>query len=172
MRKIDKQTGEISPIFAVGLWAPLPINAYRILAEAREHSAQRLLMCLISHLGSEGMDVWPSYSLISKESGLSRGSIRRAILVLEKMGFLRVTKRRTGRHLRNHYKILLETYSVDSLPDSTKNLLPRDFRCMSCLKVANRVEFGTDGRGNKIHFGCGGTAFPITRKNSASAVCL
>ena len=172
MRKIDKKTGEINQIFVPGLWAPFPIMAYRILAEAKQISAQRLLVCLVSHLGSEGMDVWPSYSLITKESGLSRGSIRRAILVLEEMGFLRVTKRRTGPQIRNHYKILLETYQVSKLPEAAKKWLPKEYRCMRCLKAAYRLDFGTDNVGNKIHYGCGGTAFPISNKTINEAVSL
>lgn len=172
MRKIDKKTGEINPILAAGLWAPLPITAYRILAAARQISAQRLLVCLVSHLGSEGTDVWPSYSLITRESGLSRGSIRRAILVLEDLGFISVTKRRTGPHKRNHYKILLETYEVATLPDNAKKWLPKEYRCMGCLKAGNRLDFGTDKSGNKIHYGCGGTAFPVSRKSNTYAIGL
>lgn len=168
MRKIDTETGEIYSILTTGLWAPMPIIAYRILSEAKEFSAQRLLMCLVSHLGKDSMEVWPSYTLITRETRLSRSSIRRALTVLEEMGFIWTSKRRVGRHLRNHYKILRETFEVSSLPENAKRWLKKDFRCMRCLVAANRWEFGTDKNGNKIHYGCGGTAFPIFRDSTAN----
>jgi hypothetical protein len=45
MRKIDKKTGEILDIKTIGLWAPLPIPAFQVLARQRNWKAQRLLTC-------------------------------------------------------------------------------------------------------------------------------
>jgi hypothetical protein len=54
LRSINKKTGEVNSIQPGGLYAPLPIPAYQVLARMGDHKAKDVLVCLVSHLGSNG----------------------------------------------------------------------------------------------------------------------
>ena len=54
MLKVNKVTGEMNSIQPGGLYAPLPIPAYQILARMKDHQAQRVLISIVSHLGLNG----------------------------------------------------------------------------------------------------------------------
>jgi hypothetical protein len=64
MRTINKKTGELKNIKIKGLWSHFPIPAYQVLASQRQWSAQKLLTCFISFLGSDGFCVFPSYPIM------------------------------------------------------------------------------------------------------------
>jgi Fe2+ or Zn2+ uptake regulation protein len=156
VRKIDKSTGEITTITPGGLYAPLPIPAYQVLAECKQFTAQRVLIALISHLGDNGWLVYPSYTRISKMSGVARSSIRRALDVLEDYGFIKVTRIQTSQTQRtNRYYIQLSCYHTSQMNKFAREHLDKRNLCFGC---GNRVSPGDhkDGPSGPIHLGCGG----------------
>jgi len=102
---VNKETGEILSIPRGGLYAPLPIPAYKVLVEAKEHIAKEVLTCLVSHLGKAGRGSFPSYDTIARETGRSRSSLRAALQVLYDFGFVRVYQVRIGKRKRNKYYV-------------------------------------------------------------------
>ena len=110
MRKIDTDTGEIFTIKPGGLYAPFPIPAYQVLTRLGDHHAARVLTCLVSHLGSNGWAVFPSYTTIAYESGVGRNSIRKSLDILLHLGFIKIITWREGREKRNIYLIQEAAY--------------------------------------------------------------
>jgi len=156
MRTINKSTGEIKPLVIKGLWSHFPIPAYQVLAQQREWSAQKLLCCFVSFLGSDGLCVYPSYKAISRRCGLSPNTIRKALDVLEANGFIVTFYFREGKKDRNKY------YFQDACWDTGKmnkkalaSRIPTD-KCLDCGKVMDRGGYGNGPLG-KIHYGCGGS---------------
>ena len=156
MRSVNKVTGEIREVKVKGLWSHFPIPAYQVLAAQREWSAQKLLSCFVSFLGSDGLCVYPSYRAISRRCGLSPNTIRKALDVLEENGFIITYYFRDGKKDRNKY------YFQDSCWDTGKmnkkalaSRIPTD-KCLDCGKHMDRGGYGTGPLG-KIHYGCGGS---------------
>ena len=65
-----------------GLYSPFPIPAYQVLGKAKQYQAQKVLLCLVSHLGKGSNCVYPSYTTIAKSCGMSRNSISAGLTVL------------------------------------------------------------------------------------------
>ena len=156
VRTVNKRTGEIHALRIKGLWSHFPIPAYQVLAEQREWSAQKLLTCLVSFLGNEGLRVYPSYKSISRRCGLSPNTIRKSLNVLEENGFIITHYFRDGKKDRNKY------YFQESCWDSGKmnkkalaSRIPTD-KCLDCGKQLDRGGYGSGPLG-KIHYGCGGS---------------
>ena len=55
-----------------GLYSAFPIPAYQVLGKAKEYQAQKVLLCLVSHLGKGSNCVYPSYTTIARSCGMSR----------------------------------------------------------------------------------------------------
>jgi DNA-binding transcriptional ArsR family regulator len=156
MRTINKVTGEINEFKVRGLWSHFPIPAYQVLAAQRYWSAQKLLTCFVSFLGSDGFCVYPSYQVISKRCGLSPNTIRKALDVLEEYGFVKTYYFRDGKKDRNKY--YLQESCWDSSKMNKKALaarIPTD-KCLDCGKLMDRGSYGTGTLG-KVHYGCGGS---------------
>lgn len=177
MRKVNKQTGEISAIQVRGLWSHFPIPAYQVLAHKKQWSAQKLLCCFVSYLGDDGFCVWPSYKSISKRCGLSPNTIRKALDVLEDNGFIKITYFRDGKKDRNKY--YLQESCWDSGRMNKVALVARNstHKCLDCGTVMDRGGYGNGPMG-KTHFGCGGSVINIEtsrrakEKDYTSAECL
>lgn len=166
MRNVNKKTGEITEMRIKGLWSHFPIPAYQVLAEQKEWSAQKLLSCLTSFLGSDGFCVFPSYKTISKRCGLSPNTIRKSLDVLEENGFIVTYYFRDGKKDRNKY------YFQESCWDSGKmnkkalaSRIPSD-KCLDCGKKMDRGSYG-HGQLGKIHYGCGGTVISLNAISAA-----
>ena len=167
MRKIDKKTGEILNVPAKGLWSPFPIPAYQALAANKEWSAQKLLCCFVSYLGSNGLCVFPSYKTISKRCGLSPNTIRKSISVLENYGFIKPVYFRDGRKDRTKYyfqEACWDTGKMNKVALATR--IPTG-ECLDCGKVTDRGGYGIGPMG-KTHYGCGGPVIDIETKRIAS----
>ena len=160
MRDINKRTGEIRDVKITGLWSHFPIPAYQVLAEQREWSAQRLLTCLISFLGSEGLCVFPSYRTISRRCGLSPNTIRKALDVLEENGFIITFYFRDGKKDRNKYYFQLCCWDSGRMnKKALASRMPTD-KCLDCGKVMDRGGYRKGPLG-KIHYGCGGSVIGL-----------
>lgn len=156
MRTINKSTGEIKPLIIKGLWSHFPIPAYQVLAEQRAWSAQKLLCCLTSFLGSDGLCVYPSYRAISRRCGLSPNTIRKALNVLEENGFIITYYFRDGKKDRNKYYFQESCWDTGKMnKKALASRIPTD-KCLDCGKVMDRGSYGNGPLG-KIHYGCGGS---------------
>ena len=156
VRDIDKSTGEIISIPPGGLYAPLPIPAYQVLAECKEFTAQRVLIALISHLGDNGWLVYPSYTRISKVSGVARSSIRKTLDVLEGYGFIKVVRIQTSQtQRRNKYYIQLSCFDTSRMNKFAREHLAKHDTCFGCGKKVSPGDH-RDGPSGPIHLGCGG----------------
>lgn len=165
MRKINRETGEITDIRAIGLWSPFPIPAFKVLGAMREFKAQRLLVCLASYLGSNGFYVWPTYEQIMKTSGLTRKAIRPALNILQDLDFVEIYSNRKnlkGRWSSNKYLIKTTCYDINQFNHLTKRYIQISHRCSGCGEGLSKGQFGSDeSSGYNAHWGCGGQVVPI-----------
>jgi len=109
-RKIVKKTGEIFTNKPGCMYEPFSIPAYQVLAMIGGHHASRVLTFLVSHLCSNGWAVFPAYSTIAFESGMSRNSIRKSLDVLLYLGFIKISTWKEGKKDRNLYIIQEAAY--------------------------------------------------------------
>lgn len=162
MEYVNEETGEILTITRGGLYAPFPIPAYKVLAEAKEHVAKEVLMCLISHLGKSGRVSFPSYDTIARETGRSRSSLRTALQVLYDFGFVKVYQVQVGKRKRNKYYIQDSCYKSTLMTKRALGFLPRVATCLRCRAQLSLGEIGK-GKNRTHHFGCGGvTTLPLS----------
>ncbi len=154
MEKIDLETGEILNIGPGGLYAPLPIPAYKALGAAGEHHAQVVLTCLVSHMGKNDFKVFPSYEQIRKLTGKSKSTIASAIRTLKEYGFIHVKTIQTRQdRKRNLYYINRSCYDIKLFNKVAKASLPYLGRC-NCGASVTRADIGS-GPKKHIHYGCG-----------------
>lgn len=158
-RRIDKVTGEIITIKQGGLYSQMPIPAYRALGRAGEHNAQKVLICLVAHLGSNSNRVWPSYSAITELSGIHRSLIRQSLDVLEQFGFIKIFTNTHGKKKQNVYLILDACYHVEQFNSVASKYKVTTYVCKQCAKKLSVGEFKKGPLG-KIHLGCGGSVIP------------
>lgn len=169
MQKINKTTGEITPIKVKGLWAHFPIPAYQVLAEQKEWSAQKLLACLVSFIGCEGFCVYPSYKTISRRCGLSPNTIRKSLDVLEENGFIKVHTFHEGKKARNKYYFQECCWDSGLMKGRAKASRPRTVKCLDCGETMDRGGYGL-GLVGKIHYGCGGQVIGLQALSDAKKI--
>ncbi len=168
-RKIDKGTGEIIKIKQGGLYSPLPVPAYRVLGNAGEYDAQKVLLCLVAHLGSNGNRVWPSYSAITQYCGIHRSLIRKSLDVLEEFGFIKVFTNYQGKKKKNVYIILDACYRIEKFNAIASKYKITTFICRRCVNKLSAGEF-KEGPLGRIHLGCGGLVRPIGKIKYATVI--
>lgn len=156
MLNVNKLTGEMNSIQPGGLYAPLPIPAYQVLARMKEHQAQRVFVCLISHLGMNGRESFPSYVTIAKEAGVGKNAIRKALDVLVEYGFIKVFTFRQGKKDRNKYFIQDAAYNSGLMNKFAMSYRTMTAACRRCGSGMDRGGYGLSPNG-PIHFGCGGS---------------
>jgi len=156
MRTINKTTGEIFAIKPGGMYAPFPIPAYQVLVRLREHQATRVFVCLISHLGSNGWEVFPSYTTIAYEAGVGRGCIRKSLDILVELGFIKIAKYREGKKDKNLYYLQEAAYNSLLMNKYARSYRNCDGACRRCGASLDRGGFKPTESGH-IHIGCGGS---------------
>ncbi len=137
-----------------GLFAAMPIPAYRLLAGAKEYIAKDVLMCLVSHLGKGNRKVFPSISLMEKETGRARSSVIAGIRTLEEFGFVKKYQYwEPGKKRRNIYYLQEACWNNDRMNREALAYAPVIGRC-GC---GERVKLGEVGVGmySFHHYGCG-----------------
>ena len=160
MQKIDKKTGEIHTIRLKGLWAPLPIPAFQVLARQKEWQAQKVLVCLVSFIGNEGYCVFPSYITIARACGIGQNGIRKALDVLEENGFIKIHKFYEGKKARNKYYFQDCCWDSGKMNKKASQFLKRTHICLDCKKHIDGGGYGK-GPAGKVHWGCGGPVIKI-----------
>jgi Fe2+ or Zn2+ uptake regulation protein len=163
MRTINKKTGEINTFKVKGLWSHFPIPAYQVLGRQKEFTAQRLLICLCSFLGDSGNCVYPSYLTISRVSGISKSSIRKALNVLEDNGFITTFKYWEGKKSRNKYYFNPSCWDTSKMNSIASKFRTPTHKCLDCKKLIDNGGFG-EGKNGKVHWNCGGPVISIRGK--------
>jgi DNA-binding transcriptional ArsR family regulator len=157
LRTIDTTTGEIKEVKIKGLWSHFPIPAYQVLAAQKQWSAQRLLSCFVSFLGSEGLCVFPSYETISKRCGLSPNTIRKALNVLEENGFIKTFYFKEGKKDRNKYYLQMCCWDSGQMnKQASASRIPTS-KCLDCGALMDKGGYGVSDTLGKVHYGCGGS---------------
>jgi len=115
-----------------GLWAPLPIPAIKFLARIGHRPASRVLYAIVLHKGTSKTAIFPSYETIALYAYISENAIRECLDVLEKFGFIKVTKTRVGKKEQNNYQILDKAYSLEINPKSKSPTVLNPMICNTC----------------------------------------
>jgi hypothetical protein len=124
------------------LYSALPIPAYQVLAKAKEYNAQRVLMCLVSHMGFNNRCVWPSYPTIMAESGVrNRNTVSKAITTLVEFGFVKTFHIREGKRERTKYFLEGSCWNGAFMNERARPYRPAKARCLACLMYLVRGEF-------------------------------
>jgi DNA-binding transcriptional ArsR family regulator len=149
------------------LWAAFPIPAFQVLSNAGEYQAQKVLTALLMHMGMNSNCIWPSYTQIARNVGMSRTSISKALTVLYNFGFIRIGRFAEGKHWRSRYYIQPGCYTSGSMNSLAKQFREKHYRCLACLKFVDRGDFGFSET-KRVHFGCGGFVMPVKPRNNPS----
>jgi len=115
-----------------GLWAPLPIPAIKYLVRIGQRPASRILYAIVLHKGKSKSAIFPSYETLALYSNVGENSIRECLDVLEKYGFIKVTKTRSGKKNQNRYEILDKAYNLDINPKSKTPKVLAPMICNAC----------------------------------------
>ena len=169
---INFETGEILgesiKIRQGGLYVPLGVPAYNILAQNKEHIAKNVLVALLSHLHADSNEVWPSITRLSELTGHSRASVIKANSILVDYGFIYIWKKPMGKRAQNRYFILEACYHHELFSAKVKEYLPIVMSCLVCGKGLKAGEFRKfDGR--VAHWGCSGN---IQREERAKFIAI
>lgn len=151
-----------------GLNSPLPIPAYRVLINAKEHPAKDVLVCLVSHLGlgKNSNRVFPSYTTICRETGRGRKTVSKALDVLIDFGFILKHSIPMGKRKRNVYKILDRCYHASQMTKKAVSYLKVVGRC-ECGAAVREGEYGV-GKDALHHYGCGAIVHLLKPRNGKS----
>jgi len=163
MQKVNVITGEINSVQPGGLYVALPVPAYQVLARMKEHQAQRVFVCIVSHLGLNGRESFPSYSTIAKEAGVGRNTIKKSLDILVEYGFIKIARFRQGVKDRNKYYIQDAAYNSGLMNKFAKQYRDVTAGCRRCGSGMDRGGYGIGANG-PIHYGCGGTV-KVWKKN-------
>ena len=137
-----------------GLYAPLPIPAYKLLIAAREHVAKDVLVCLVSHMGKGNRKVYPSIKLIMREAGRGKTSVIAAIRTLEEFGFIKKWQFwEAGNRRRSLYYLQEACWNNDRMNREAIAFAPIIGRC-NCGAAVRLGEMGV-GMFSYHHYGCG-----------------
>ena len=159
---VNEETGEILEgsdeyqlIRKGGLYSPLPIPAYKILGKTKQYVAQRVLICLISHLGYKQRAVFPSYDQIEALAGVRRNEISGAIDALIELGFIKIFQYWKDGHKFNKYYIQEACYKPHLMGEKAQVYSDSLGLCAKCYKTIVHGDFmAFDGKAR--HYTCGG----------------
>jgi len=151
-------------IITGGLYSMFPILAYRVLIAAEEHIAKDVLTCFVSHLGygKSSNCVWPSITLIAKESERTRTSVVSGYRTLVEYGFIKVGKYKGRNGWGNKYYFQESCYHLHKMNELAKSHTKVFGQCEACNKIVRDAEVGS-GSVAFVHYGCGGFVKKLAR---------
>lgn len=159
---VDKATGEILKddrghkiVRKGGLYSPLPIPAYKILGKTRQHKEQRVLMCLVAHLGYQQRAVFPSYDQIEALSGVRGNDISEVLDNLVSLGFIKIFQYWKDGKKYNKYYIQEACFKPHLMENSLQKYGDILGLCAKCYKTMVVGDFHTF-EGQSRHYKCGG----------------
>ena len=164
-----------------GLWAPIPIPAIKFLVSKGHRSASRVLYAIVLHKGKSNSGIFPSYETIRLYASVGENSIRECLDILEKYGFLKITKGREGKKERNFYEILDKAYQLQFNPKAKSTEVLEPMICNTCwndvqpIDITTEIQTDWDGRREvrRKHLNCKGIGgynllIPITESTRAN----
>jgi hypothetical protein len=161
----DYKEKNLGPVIRKGgLYSAFPIPAYQVLGKAKEFQAQKVLLCLVSYLGKGSNCVFPSYTTISRSSGMSRNSISAGLTVLFDYGFIKIARFRDGKKSRSKYYLQEACWDSSLMNEKARKQRAPIAVCLDCGELMDRGGFGISPLG-KIHYGCGGSVIFLETKN-------
>lgn len=137
------------------LYTPFPVPAYKVLGRAKQYTAQKVLLALVSHMGKNNNCVFPSYSTIMKSAGLGRNSVSTGLKVLHEYGFITSFRVQMGVQARNKYYIQMACWDSGRMNKTASAHKKFIAKCLACGAGMDRGGFGLSPNG-KVHWGCGG----------------
>jgi hypothetical protein len=146
-----------------GLYAPLPIPAFQVLARAGEYQAQKVLLALVLHMGKNDNCVYPSYSTIAKNVGISRNSISKGLTVLFDHGFIKIARFSQGKQWRSKYYLQEACWNSGKMNSTSLKFRTKEAICRDCGVIMDRGGYGIGLKG-AVHWGCGGSVVSFGRK--------
>lgn len=162
---------EVLNITQGGLYAPLPIPAYKILIAAGQNIAKDVLVCLVSHMGKGNRKVFPSITLIMKEAGRGRSSVIAGIRTLEEFGFVKKYQfSRDEKRRQNVYYLQEACWNNDRMNREALAYAPVIGRC-GCGASVRLGETGV-GLNSYHHYGCGDVVTLLSTKSLLSSAKL
>jgi hypothetical protein len=163
----DENTGEIFSednfIGPKGLYTPLGIPAYNVLWRAKEHAANNMLACLLSHRHKGSNEVWPSLNTIVQKTGHGKKTILKAKEVLVEFGFIKIKKKWNGKTWENHYFIQDACFHTAKLNEKARSFLTPVGSCLVCTKALRPGDFKIEDS-RMAHWGCSGNIQKIRAK--------
>lgn len=166
---MEEQVNQELVITRGGLYAPLPIPAYKLLIAAGEHVAKDVLVCLVSHMGRGNRKVYPSVKLIMREAGRGKTAVISAIRTLEKFGFIKKFQFwEAGNRRRSIYYLQEACWNNDRMNREAIAFAPVIGRC----KCGTAVRLGEIGVGMLAyhHYGCGDVVELLSTRSKSSVV--
>lgn len=153
------------------LWVAMPIPACRALTNAGQIKASLVLFALMIHSNDRSPSVFPSREVIKKFSGVGKDNITDSIKVLEKFGFIELSKIKNGRTYRNHYEILRSCWHWDEFNRYASRYKMPKGHCTKCQNWVYGSSWTYGGRQERlasvrtrIHMDCGGIVRDLTKK--------
>lgn len=67
-------------------------------------TSRNVAWTLSTHMNREGGSCWPSINRVARESGLSRRTVQRHVVLLEVEGWLRVERSKGGQNATHRYQ--------------------------------------------------------------------
>jgi hypothetical protein len=146
------------------LYSAFPIPAYQVLAKAKKYNAQRVLLCLVSHMGYNNRCVWPSYPTIMAESGVrNRSTLSKAITTLVEFGFIKTFHIREGKKERTKYFLQGSCWNGTYMNETARAYRPVKARCLACLLYLERGDYFFSGD-DRVHYNCGGFVMAVAER--------
>jgi hypothetical protein len=165
---VDEETGEILEkdiiITKNGLYAPLGIPAYNVLARAKEHAAKDVLVALMSFRHAGDNHVWPSQSLLMRQTGRGKAKVIEGTKVLKEFGFIKVKKVFDGKLMHNHYFIQDSCYYTELLNEKARSFVVPVGSCLVCGKTLFPGDFKKNSD-SYAHWRCSGNIAKIGAKS-------
>lgn len=164
---MEEQVNQELVITRGGLYAPLPIPAYKLLIAAGEHVAKDVLICMVSHMGKGNRKVYPSVKLIMREAGRGKTAVVAAIRTLEEFGFIKKFQFwESGNRRRSIYYLQEACWNNDRMNREAIAFAPVIGRC----KCGAAVRLGEIGVGMLAyhHYGCGDVVELLSTRSKSS----
>ena len=151
-------------ILTGGHYSLFPIPAYNVLVAADEHKAIRVLTSFVAHMGygKSSNCVWPSITLLCKETALSRSSVVSGYRTLIEFGFINMGKYKSKNGWANRYYFQPSCYHTRFMNKKAIAFTSVFGQCEACNKIVRDAEVGS-GLDAFVHYGCGGNVRKLSR---------
>jgi hypothetical protein len=159
----EQSTEQIWRIRKGGLYAPLPIPAFQVLAKAEERAAQKVLLALVMHMGYQSNCVFPSYNTIASTVGIGRSAISQGLTVLYEFGFIKIARFPQGKQWRSKYYLQPACWDTSFMNEKSIKFRHKTAVCIDCGELLDNGGYGVSRFGT-AHWGCGGKVISVSKR--------